>query len=486
MRENPDRVAVRDRDRSLTYRQLADRATSLAARLRADHPTPGARVGLYLNRTVDLVTAVVATTVAGHAYVPLDPAYPEARLRFTVDDSGIAAVITDQDTTALGTALKTIRLDEEGFADEPPPAPDDLPDDVAAYVIYTSGSTGRPKGVEVRQRNVVALVTALTEMFDHTADDVWTLFHSYCFDFSVWEIWGALITGGTLVVVPAEVAISPEAILSLLTTHRVTVLNVVPSVFRHLAAALRRVPAPPGDVRRVIFGGEAIDLGDIRAWRAATGSGCEFVNGYGVTEATVFATMRTLSAFELDAPGDDHEFARELGTPLRGWDVRVRSEDGTDVPVGATGEIWVGGAGVATGYVNRPELTADRFLGDGGFYRTGDLAIRRPGDVFHYAGRADDQVKLNGYRIELGEIESVLRRLPGIRDIVVVRGVSRIGVAQLVAYYVVDPAQPDPDLAGYARAQLPRYMVPARFVRQSELPLTPSGKTDRRALAEAG
>ncbi|MGW2490890.1 amino acid adenylation domain-containing protein [Streptomyces sp. NPDC001606] len=483
----PDRIAVRDAEKQLTYAELAGRVRALTAVLHERCPAPGRRIGLHLGRTADLVVAVLAVGAAGHAYVPLDPAYPAERRDHMIEDSGIALVLADQDLAEPARpGLDVLRLDRLDLTrPQPGPVPPAGPgdDDAVAYVIYTSGSTGRPKGVEVRRRNVVAMIEAFTARYPATEHDVWTLFHSYSFDFSVLEMWGALATGGTLVVVPAEAVLSPRACAELLVRERVTVLGAVPSVFRYLVQAVRSLPAPPATVRRVVLGGEVIDPADVRRWRELVGADCEFVSCYGPTEATVLAATATLPADPAEAVGD-------LGTPLDGCALHLLDERLRPVPENVLGEIWIGGAGVAAGYLNRPDLTAERFrhldLPDGPAgrcYRTGDLAELRDGRL-RFAGREDDQVKINGFRIELGEVETVLRRLPGIRDLAVVLGESRTGTKQLTAYYVPDPARPHPDPAAQAGRVLPRHMVPGRFVAMAELPRSPSGKTDRRALAE--
>ncbi|WP_280671372.1 MULTISPECIES: amino acid adenylation domain-containing protein [unclassified Kitasatospora] len=487
-----ERPAVRDQRETLSYAELAHRVGVLVTAIREQCPSGPVRIGLHLGRTVDLVVAVLAVTAAGHVYVPIDPAYPLERLRFVAADSGLSVVLSDRELPEGLSAEATLRVDRVDWSAQPPvwqPAETDA--DAAAYVIYTSGSTGRPKGVEVRRRSVVAMVEAVRERFDFERDDVWTLFHSYCFDFSVWEMWGALATGATLVIVSAETALSPRATAELLVREQVTVVSIVPSVFRYLAAAVRQSPLPPVTVRRIIFGGEAVDVAAVRDWRETVPGRCEFVNTYGITETTVFVSTRLLGDAELDAAPSGGEFATDLGEPLRGWEFQVLDESCVPVPRGAVGEIWVAGEGVALGYVGRPELTAQRFRSlalPGGptrlFYRSGDLATRTGADVFCYAGRADDQVKINGFRIELGEIEAVLRQVEQVGDLAVVNGRSRIGGQILTAYYTADTDLPGAVLAERARAVLPAHMVPSRFVQLPGLPLGLSGKTDRRALAE--
>ncbi|MFJ5677504.1 amino acid adenylation domain-containing protein [Streptomyces sp. NPDC093097] len=510
----PDRTALRDAHGALTYAEAADRADRLAARLRALLPAGGGRIGLHLRRGADTVVAMLAVLKSGHAYVPLDPAYPAERLEFMARDAALSLVLSDGEVPSGLAELPVVRLDAAEPSDPPaavevPGGPDAAsatahPDPSSpAYVIYTSGSTGRPKGVVVPHRNVLALVRACDERFALGPDDVWTMFHSASFDFSVWEVWGALAHGATLVIVPEETARSPRSMLDLLVRERVTVLNVVPSVFRHLVRAVRPGVTPAPGLRYVVFGGESIDVADVRAWRRAFGTATRFVNTYGITEATVLVTTRPLTDAELDgdpggAPSADAAagFALDLGEPLAGCEMRVLDEDGEPVrEPGQIGEIHVAGGGVALGYLGRPELTAERFVtrsvGGGParrYYRSGDLARLLPGGMLCYAGRADDQVKINGFRIELGEVEAALRGLPGVRDLVVVRTVSRVGEPMMTACWTAaegtDPEATAAQLPEAARARLPRHLVPGRFTRLPELPLGPSGKTDRRALAQ--
>ncbi|MFF2045488.1 amino acid adenylation domain-containing protein [Kitasatospora sp. NPDC058170] len=504
----PGGQAVRDEYGTvLTYGELASRAEALAAAVREGCPGTGRRVGLHLGRTADLVTAVLAVVAAGHVYVPLDPAYPGDRLRFMAEDSDLALVLSDREPSGALDGLQVLRVDAfdwtrpadggdgagDGAASGSTPLVAEVPEDAIAYVIYTSGSTGQPKGVEVRGRSVVAMVESVRSCYDFTERDVWTLFHSYCFDFSVWEMWGALATGACLVVVPVATAQSPRACAELLVRERVTVMSVVPTVFRYLVAALRAVPRHGVALRRVIFGGEAVVPSDIRAYRELLGSGCEFVNTYGITETTVFVSTRTLTDAELDRPGGDDRFATELGRPLDGWEVQVLDEHGLPVPVGGCGEIHVAGAGVAVGYLGRPDRTEECFrpLALPGrrperYYRSGDLAIRTGEDVYCYAGRVDDQVKINGFRIEPGEVEALLRGIPDVADAAVVPTPSRTGGRMLTAFCTAGSGIAAEELQRRARRLLPGHLVPGRFVLLPELPRNPSGKTDRRALRSLG
>ncbi|MBO4210278.1 non-ribosomal peptide synthetase, partial [Micromonospora echinofusca] len=355
--------------------------------------------------------------------------------------------------------------------------------DHLAYVIYTSGSTGRPKGVMVEHANVVRLFTATAPWFGFGPTDVWSLFHSFAFDFSVWEIWGALLHGGRLVIVPQLTSRSPADFHQLLCTEGVTVLNQTPSAFRSLVAA-QADSARTHTLRTVVFGGEALDPTMLRPWYADPRNGrTELVNMYGITETTVHVTYRPLTPADAERAG-----VSPIGRPIGDLRLYVLDGRGEPVPPGVVGELHVGGAGVARGYLNRPELTAERFL-DSPFvpgdrlYRTGDLARFRTDGDLEYLGRNDFQVKIRGFRIELGEIEAQLAAAPGVREAVVLARPDAAGETRLVGYYTASVRKLNADaLRTRLAGVLPEHMVPAAYVRIAEWPLTANGKLDRQAL----
>jgi amino acid adenylation domain-containing protein len=442
-RATPDALALTHDDISLTYAQLDERANRLAHRLRAAGITAGRLVGLLLDRSLDMVVAVLAVAKAGGAYVPVDASSPAARVAATFSDAGAEVVITRRSLAGLvapGSA-DLVLVDDPSLAQQPTtaPAPAGGPED-AAYVIYTSGSTGTPKGVVVTHRNVTRLFDATRGWFDFGARDVWTLFHSIAFDFSVWELWGAILHGGRLVVVPQDVTRSPEQFHDLLQREGVTVLNQTPSAFRMLTqvdGSSRRTARLA--LRFVIFGGEKLTLESLRGWIERHGDESpRLVNMYGITETTVHVTYRRIQRADLD-----RGLGSVIGAPIPDLAVYLLDSAGHPVRDGERGEIYVGGAGVARGYLNRPELTASRFLpdpfagGDGALmYRSGDEARRLPDGDLEYLGRLDQQVKIRGFRIELGEIESTLRRQPDVRDVAVVPRAGDEDDAALVAYVV--------------------------------------------------
>ncbi|MBM2619519.1 amino acid adenylation domain-containing protein [Actinoplanes sp. LDG1-06] len=485
---------------SLSYAELDERANRLARLLIAHGARPGTLVGLLLERSLDMVVAQVAVMKSGAAYVPIDPAYPADRIAYTLGDAHPAVVVTHASASAaLPDDVPAIALDGDETAGQlavlPGTPVEDadragpLTDGSPAYVIYTSGSTGRPKGVQVSHRNVVRLFSRTEHWFHFDQNDVWTLFHSYAFDFSVWELWGPLLHGGRLVVVPYEVSRSPEGFLRLLGDEGVTVLNQTPSAFFQLMQADRDNPAD-GDrlaLRYVIFGGEALDLWRLRDWyqRHSGENAPVLVNMYGITETTVHVTYRALDAGTV-ASGAGSLIG--VGIP----DLRVYLLDSALRPAvpGATGELYIGGGGVAQGYLGRSGLTAERFVADpfaadgSRMYRSGDLARLQAG-ALEYLGRADDQIKIRGFRIETGEIAAALSACAGVTHCAVVARDDGRGERQLVAYLVAEDPAHVPD-AGELRKKLgeslPDHMLPAAFVPVTELPLTSNGKLDVRAL----
>ena len=494
--ETPDVAAVTLGDESAAYDALNKRANRLAHHLQTLGVSTGMLVGVCLDRSIDMVAAIIGILKAGGAYVPLDPDCPTDRIRTMIDDAAPQVVIASASTLRHfeGSAARVVGLERDREAIDAQPdtnlavktSPDDL-----AYVIFTSGSTGRPKGVRVSHGNVSRLFSATDRWFRFGPDDVWTLFHSFAFDFSVWEIWGALLYGGRLVVVPHGITRSPDAFHELLRREHVTILNQTPSAFRQLIEADRVAGAPLPALRQIVFGGEALDLAALRPWVERHGDDHpKLVNMYGITETTVHVTYRRIVAEDVRAGSRS-----PIGVQIPDLDVHVVAPNSEElVPTGVAGEICVGGAGVAPGYLNRPELTLSRFVpnpfsnraGDR-LYRSGDLARRRADGALEYLGRIDQQVKIRGFRIELGEIEAALLGHPTVREAAVVLTSSGIGERRLVAYVVTHgrTAIPTADLLAHLRSRLPDYMVPAAFVFMDALPINENGKLDRRRLPAA-
>jgi amino acid adenylation domain-containing protein/non-ribosomal peptide synthase protein (TIGR01720 family) len=493
VRATPAAVAVVCGDVTLSYAELNRRANQLAHHLRSLGAAPDTLVGVCLERGVDVVITLVAVLKSGAAYLPLDPSYPADRLTFMVADAGARIVVTQSAYVPLAAQvhpgeLVVLDRDESAITRHSPLDPQRATSaDNLSYVIYTSGSTGRPKGVCVTHGSVLRLFTVTQRHygFDHT--DVWSLFHSYAFDFYVWEMWGALLYGGCAVVVPFHVARSTDDFLNLLVKHKVTVLSQTPSAFR----ALIRFAADGDEriarlkLRYVIFGGEKLQIPELRPWAARLGlDSPALVNMYGITETTVHTTYHRLTGQDLGSA------ASPIGGPLSDLRIYLLDPHGRLVPVGVPGEIHVGGAGLARGYLNRPGLTAERFVPDpfgppgSRLYRSGDLARRRLDGTLDFLGRIDNQVQIRGYRIELGEVQAALRDCSRLHDAVVVAHEDTPGRQRLVAYVVPegDDVPPTGELRTLLARSLPDYMIPAVFVPLKEIPLTVNGKLDVRRL----
>jgi amino acid adenylation domain-containing protein len=490
----PGDIALTCEGRHVTYRELNARANRVAHHLRSLGVGPEVLVGLCAERSAELIVGLLGILKAAGAYLPLDTVHPGDRLALILEDARAPVLLTQRALADKlpGHSARIVCLDdEELFASQPDDDPQGEADpDNLAYVIYTSGSTGRPKGVGVTHANVARLFSATQPWFQFGRGDVWTLFHSYAFDFSVWEVWGALLYGGRLVVVPYWVSRSPEAFYRLLCDERVTVLNQTPSAFRQLIQAEEAAGVSDAlALRLVIFGGEALELQALRPWFERHGDRTpRLVNMYGITETTVHVTYRPVALDDLDRPGPKSP----VGRPIPDLKVHVLDRNLRPVPAGVVGEVYVGGAGLARGYLDRPGLTAERFVPDpfGGvpgarLYRSGDLARRRADGDLDYVGRADHQVKVRGFRIEPGEIEAALARHPSVREAVVVAHDHR-GETRLVAYLVArgDPPAAAPDLRRWLKPRMLDSMVPSAFVTLAALPLTPNGKVDREALPE--
>jgi amino acid adenylation domain-containing protein len=478
----PDRVALTDGATVLTYRELDQRADLLAAGLRARGVVGGDRVGVCLERSAELVVALLAVLKSGATYVPLDPTYPADRLAHTARDAELGVVLTR--LPGFPAVAECVRVTPDELADartveEHPNHPSPSPDD-AAYVIYTSGSTGRPKGVVVPHRNVVALIDGTHDEYGFGEADVWTWFHSSAFDFSVWEIWGCLLTGGRLVVVPYSVSREPDRFRDLLVAERVTVLSQTPSAF----AQLLDVNHADTAVRLVVLGGEPLDARMLLPWFDRHPERlCRVVNMFGITETTVHVTEQTLTR-ELALAA-----TRSVGHALPGWHLYVLDPAGRLVPPGVAGEICVGGAGVALGYLGQEELTGRRFVPDpftgAVMYRSGDLGRLRPDGRLEHLGRIDSQVKVRGFRIELDEIRSVLLEDPAVRTAaVLVRrdDPADAATARIDAYVVLSSGGDPGAVRERAACILPEHMLPATVTALDTLPLTPNGKLDAARL----
>lgn len=481
----PNAIAVTDGKSHLTYSELELRADMIARGLNVRGAQRGTFIGICLPRSVDLIAAILAVLKTGAAYVPVDVAYPLERILTTFDDASVHLIVSDKDWPGISREPRAVTLSELVAEETRDTAPLDVQSDPSApaYVIYTSGSTGRPKGVMVSHSNVISLFDGVRDGFQFTQNDTWSCFHSIAFDFSVWEIWGALLTGAKLVLVPYWISRTPSDFLSLLREENVTILSQTPSAFTQL------VDADTGErcgVRLVVLGGEALKAPAVLTWldRRAEDE-CAIVNMYGITETTVHVTWRRITRLRaLESP-------ECVGEPIPGWAVTIRDPAGRMRPLGTIGEIVVGGAGVAQGYLNRSDLTRERFLEDPysghRIYRSGDIGRMLPDGTIEHLGRLDNQIKLRGFRIELDEVRSAVLRLPGVRDAHVSVRTDVSGddaTAQIVAFVVSDKHHDGSAFRRALAAVLPEHMVPSTIMLVPDLPLTANGKVDERALAE--
>ncbi|MDM4141091.1 MULTISPECIES: non-ribosomal peptide synthetase [Mycobacterium] len=499
----PEAVALSCGRRSWTYREVEEAANRWAHVLVSHGVGRGQCVALLLPRSAEAVVAILAVLKTGAAYLPIDPMHPDSRVRFMVDDAGpIVALTTAGLADRLdGCDLLVIDVDDPRITSYPSArllaaAPDDI-----AYFIYTSGTTGAPKGVPITHRNVIRLLQSLDA--EMAPGQVWTQCHSLAFDYSVWEIWGALLRGARLVVVPESVTRSPKDLHALLVAEQVNVLSQTPSAFYALQTADALSPELGRQLKleTVVFGGEALEPQRLRTWLHDHAGLPRLINMYGITETTVHASFREIVAADTDTA------ASPVGRPLSHLAFFVLDAWLRPAPAGVVGELYVAGSGVGLGYWRRPGLTAARFVacpfvGSGTrMYRTGDLVCWGPDGQLRYVGRADEQVKIRGYRIELGEIETVLAAYPGVAQAAVIAHATSSGASpaervsdkRLVGYVVLNRTIPTgegdesaiervAELRRFVAGRLPEYMVPAAIMVVESLPLTVNGKLDRRAL----
>ena len=489
-------IAVSFEQQAINYKTLNLKANQLAHFLQANGIATGHYVGLYLERSIDVVIAILAILKTGAAYIPLDPHSPKERTNFILSDAKVKHVVSSSNI-ADDIKVKNI-YNIDSMANILSKLPVDnlntyIPNDSTAYIIYTSGTTGKPKGCLISHANLARLFTTTHNQFQFNEDDVWTLFHSYAFDFSVWEIWGALLYGGRVSIIPQWMTRVPDAFYQHLLEEKVTILNQTPSAFSQLITIDAQIVDENLSLRSVIFGGEALDFNGLSRWIEKHAlDDIKLINMYGITETTVHASYHEISS-------DDILRGRSLiGKPLNDLIIHILDSHGQMAPTGILGEMFISGGGVSQGYLNRPELTAERFLQNPfiqdlpgaavnahkRMYRSGDLARRLPNGDIEYLGRIDHQVKIRGYRIELGEIEAALSSLENIQESIVLAREEEAGHKRLIAYMLVEQEE-DVDLdqlRQQLRQNLPEYMVPAAFVALTQWPLTANGKVDNMRL----
>ncbi len=499
----PDRTAVIYEDKTTDYRKLNRIADAIAGAVRSVcNPAPDERIAVILGRTEYTPAALIGVLKSGGAYVPVDPAYPEERIRYILEDGGCRAVVTETEFVALVKGLNPIGGADLPIIDvralnpaedsKPPSAREPVHPDHAAYVIYTSGSTGLPKGCVVTHRNVVRLMMNDRLDFTFSPDDAWIAAHSFCFDFSVWEMYGALLYGGRLVIAKSEETRDPEALLDLIRKHRATVLNQTPAAFYNLIDAELKQPEHRLDshLRYVIFGGDKLNPAYLKPWADLySPERIELINMYGITETTVHVSFGPLKRRDIDGASG----VSPIGSPLPETRVYVCDRWMNLQPVGIPGELYVAGSGVSRGYLNREELTREKFLADPfrpgeRMYRTGDVGRWMYDGTMEFFGRNDHQIQIRGFRVEPGEIETCLASHPDVEKAVATVIQGRHETLELVAYIVGRNVGADPvnlnTLRNHLKQRLPDYMIPNHIIQLDRFPLTSNNKIDRKALPE--
>ena len=478
----PEALAISMEDQQLNYRELNQQANQLAHHLRAHGVGPNVLVGVCLERSIDLVIGLLGILKAGGAYVPIDPSYPAERITFMLTDTGISVLVTKQSFAALSLSAQDTRMifldsNRALLAQESPSnPPTTITADDLAYVVYTSGSTGRPKGVQISHRSVLNLVLWYHQAFELTSTYRTTQFASPAFDVITKELWPPLTIGASIHIIDENIRGVPTALRDWLVTNKIT-LTVLPAL---LAESLIALEWPPTTALRFLLTG-----GDVLHYYTPAALPFTLINNYGPTEATVVATYERVprSGQETGLPS--------IGRPIANTQIYVLDEQLYQVPIGAVGEMYIGGHGLAQGYLNRPELTAERFISNpfstdpnARLYKTGDLVRYRSDGRIDFVGRSDQQVKIRGYRIELSEIEVVLSQHPAVEDVAVVAREDGAGAKRLVAYVTFhkDATATVAELQQEMHQHLPAYMVPSAFMFLTHMPITANGKVDRRAL----
>ncbi|MED1724568.1 non-ribosomal peptide synthetase [Brevibacillus parabrevis] len=483
--KHPDRIAVTCTEQAITYRQLNERANQVARLLQSKGVQAEKIVGVMLDRSIDMIVGILAVLKAGGAYLPIDPEYPQKRIAYILDDSKPECILTrPRLAEALDGFSEVVNIQDESIPafDSSNLRENHAPEQLA-YILYTSGSTGEPKGVMIEHRNVIRLLHNDRNLFDFDHTDVWTLFHSFSFDFSVWEMYGALLYGGRLVLVSKETIRDPEQFSSLLKAEKVTVLNQTPTAFANLTRHVCEQQVKGLDsLRYVIFGGEALKPHMLTGWHDMYPD-VKLVNMYGITETTVHVTYKEIGREEMQRNESN------IGTPIPTLTAYVLDQRQRLAPIGVAGELYVGGEGVARGYLNRPELTASRFAPnpyhpEERLYRSGDLVRLLPDGELEYLGRIDMQVKIRGHRIELGEVEKALLQHPDVTDAVVLAIADGHGQNQLHAFFTAQQRVTAAQLREYTGQKLPAFMMPSRFVQIEKIPVTVNGKVNRKALLQ--
>jgi len=481
--KTPDNIAVVFEDQKLTYRELNEKANQLARYLVQNGVKYKDVIGLRMNKSLEMIICIIAIIKTGCCYLPFNMAYPEDRVNYMLEDSNCKILLTLNNSNNIKYSIENLNIDlsntsiYQGNFDNLniKISPEDL-----IYIIYTSGSTGKPKGAMLCHRNVVRLIKNENYLFDFSENDVWTMFHSVAFDFSVWEMYGALLYGGKLILVADDIAKDPKLFLDLLRKEQVTVLNQTPSYFYNLQDVELSIEDKDLKVRYIIYGGEALNPLLIKPWKQKYNF-TKLINMYGITETTVHVTFKELSKEDLNSSSS------LIGRPIPTLKTYVLDKFLNLQPYNAIGQLCVAGDGVCVGYLNRPDLNSTKFINNPfnsheKIYLSGDNGfLSRSGDLY-YEGRIDNQFKLRGFRIELDEIESKILSNPCVSKCIVLPKKVDNKDTQLIAYIVCNKDIATSELKNYIYNLLPTYMIPSHFVKLKSIPLTPNGKADRKKL----
>lgn len=481
----PNRIAVTDGNIELTYKELSHKSSTLAKYLIHKGVKSGELICIYTTRNVNMIIGILGILKAGATYIPIDPKYPSQRIKDIFDISGATFCVSDSKMDLRYISCINILLDCIPESEVNGDKPADLNNEKSlAYVIFTSGSTGKPKGVMVEHKSVIRLFTKTEEIFHFNEHTVWSLFHSIAFDYSVWEIWGALLFGGKLVIVPRKVALNPESFYSLMQKEKISVLSLTPTAFRNFClAALRKEQRKLEQLEYIVFGGEKLDFEILNPWIKEYGdSKPVLANMYGITEVTVHSTWKIIS--HADVCNNTKSL---IGKPISDLQIEIVDSEGQKVSRGKAGRMFISGDGVARGYLNREELTAERFFtrtGQDGepirWFDTGDIAVEISENEFEYIGRNDRQVKISGYRVELEEIEYYLKQFKGVSDCVIVENDQRENGVRLRAFIILDKKENKEsilkELRKYAAEKLPKYMCPSTYTVVDKFPMNINGK----------
>ena len=491
--KTPNTIAVKSGEEQITYEELNHRSNQVAHSLIDYAIAPDQRVAVYFERGINMIVGMLGILKAGAGYLPLDKNLPDSRIQFMLGDSNPTLLITDSSNQeeitkkAKPADIRIFNLDDFNHKKQQNPSLNNLNVEKLAYTIYTSGSTGDPKGVDIENQQLSNLIDSMNAQFTYEKDDRWTLFHSISFDFSVWEIWGALTSGATLVVVDEQTSKSSEDFLKLLQDQEISVLNQTPGAFKSLLTAMDgadqkyRLPA----LKQVILSGEALDTSVQLEWnRLNPSNSAKLINMYGITEITVVGTFHDVT-FEGEKP--------VIGRPIPNTEIYILDDQKSLLPPGVPGEIYVGGSQISRGYWNRPELNVSRYIktvfrkGEEytpiKLYKSGDLGRWNDNGILEYLGRNDSQVKIRGYRIELGEIENTLRQHDCVIDAKLV--IRETGITRSLIAYIVPGKNKEvipKSLDDYLKTTLPNYMIPSQYVVIDQLPLTSNGKIDSSKL----